>query len=243
MKPSDLFKDEYAVKARFLPAILTAVPFGFLIAYPLREYVLSLKDGFQFVAKCSFYASLIGSIFIVTIFVWAFVVRLIAKFIESLVFKNELSFPTTELLMWSNAYYPKDIKEKIHRRIKKDFGVQLSNETDEKANAIEAATKIARVVARIRDKVKDGRIVLQYNIHYGVVRNLTAGSIFSLVASILLAWMGYSNILMHSAMDVGIVLSLLYIIVLSTAKFTWSFLGKLYARALIDEYMSREWDK
>lgn len=59
MKMSDLFKDEYAVKARFIPAILTAIPFGFLIAYPLREYVLSLKEGFELLAKFSFYASLI----------------------------------------------------------------------------------------------------------------------------------------------------------------------------------------
>ena len=240
MKIRDLFKDEYAVKARFLPAILTAVPFGFLIAYPFSEYVLSLKDGLEIVSKCTFYTSLAGSVLIITIFVWAFLVRLIAKFIELIVFKDELSFPTTKLLMWGNAYYTKDIKEKIHQRIKKDFGVQLSNESEEEADQVEAATKIARVVARIRDKVKDGRIVLQYNIHYGAVRNLTAGSIISLVASALLVWMGYSNNSMKSAMDVGIVLSLGYMIVLATAKFTWAFLGKLYAKELIDEYMSSE---
>lgn len=238
MKISDLFKDEYAVKARFVPAILTAMPLGFLIAYPFSEYVLSLKDDFGIVAKCSFYASLTASVFIITIFVWAFIVRLTAKYIESIVFNNELSFPTTKLLMWGNSYYTNDIKRKIHRKIKTDFNVQLSNEYDEAANQYEAAIKIARVVARIRDKVKDGRIVLQYNIHYGAVRNLTAGSIFSLVVSILLVWMGYSNQSMHSAMNVGILLSLLYTIALSTAKFTWSFLGKLYAKTLIDEYMS-----
>lgn len=243
MKTSDLFKDEYAVKARFLPALMTAVPFGFLIAYPLSESVQSLKDGFEVVANCSFYVSLVGSILVVTIFVWAFLVRLTAKFIESIVFKDELSFPTTKLLMWSNGYYPKDIKRKIHQRIKDDFDVRLSNESDEMTNQVEAATKIARVVARIRDKVKDGRIVLQYNIHYGAVRNLTAGSIFSFVASTLLILMGHSNNSILSAMDVGIVLSLVYMIVLLTAKFTWTFLGKLYAKALIDEYMAREWDR
>ena len=243
MKMSDLFKDEYAVKARFIPAILTAIPFGFLFAYPFSEYVLSLKQGFELVAKCSFYASLIGSIFIVTIFAWAFLVRLIAKYIESIVFNDELSFPTTKLLMWCDTYYPKDIKRRIHRKIREDFEVQLLNENSEKANPIEAAKKIARVVARIRDKVKDGRIVLQYNIHYGAIRNLTAGSLISLITSILLTYMGYSNDSMRSAMDMGIILSLLYMIVLLTEKFTWSFLGKLYAKKLIDEYMSREWEK
>lgn len=243
MKISDLFKDEYAVKARFIPSILTAIPFGFLFAYPFSEYVLSLKQGFELVAKCSFYASLIGSIFIVTIFAWAFLVRLIAKYIESIVFNDELSFPTTKLLMWCGTYYPKDIKRKIHRKIREDFEVQLLNENSEKANPIEAAKKIARVVARIRDKVKDGRIVLQYNIHYGAIRNLTVGSPISLIASILLAYMGYSTDSMRSAMDMGIILSLLYMIVLLTAKFTWSFFGKLYAKTLIDEYMSREWEK
>ena len=119
----------------------------------------------------------------------------------------------------------------------------MLNENSEKANPIEAAKKIARVVARIRDKVKDGRIVLQYNIHYGAIRNLTVGSLISLITSILLTYMGYSNDSMRSAMDMGIILSLLYMIVLLTAKFTWSFLGKLYAKTLIDEYMSREWEK
>lgn len=240
MKVKDLFKDEYAIKARFLPALLTAIPFGFLIAYPFSEYVLSLKDGFEAFAQCSFYVSLVSSIFIVTIFAWAFLVRLTAKFIESIVFKDELSFPTTELLMWCNTYYPKDIKREIHQRIKNEFDVWLSNEREEETNQVEAATKIARVVARIRDKVKDGRIVLQYNIHYGAVRNLTAGSIFSFVASLLVIWMGYSSQFMQSAMDIGIVLALLYMIVLLTAKFTWGFLGKLYAKELIDEYMTRE---
>ena len=243
MKISDLFKDEYAVKARFIPAFLTAIPFGFLIAYPLSEYVMSLKHGFEIFAKCSFYTSLTVSLFVITIFAWAFLVRLIAKYIESIVFKDELSFPTTKLLMWCDTYYPKDIKRKIHRRIKEDFDVQLSNENSEKTNPIEAAKKIARVVARIRDKVKDGRIVLQYNIHYGAIRNFTAGSAISLMASILLTYMGYSNDSMRSAMDMGIILSLLYMIVLLTAKFTWSFLGKLYAKTLLDEYMSREWEK
>lgn len=239
MKIIDLFKDEYAVKARFMPAILTAVPFGFLIAYPFSEYVMALKDGLGFLAQCSFYVSLVGSVFIVTIFAWAFLVRFTAKFIESIVFKDELSFPTTKLLMWCNTYYPKDIKRKIHQRIKDDFDVRLANENDERVNQVEAATKIARIVARIRDKVSDGRIVLQYNIHYGAVRNLTAGSIFSFVASLLLIWMGYSNQSMRSAMDIGIVLALLYMIVLLTAKYTWRFLGKLYAKELIDEYMAR----
>ena len=239
MKVKDLFTDEYAIKARFLPALLTALPFGFLIAYPFSEYVMSLKDGLEFLAQCSFYVSLVGSVFIVTIFAWAFLVRLTAKFIESIVFKDELSFPTTKLLMWCNTYYPKGIKRKIHQRIKDDFDVRLANENDERDNQLEAASKIARIVARIRDKVGDGRIVLQYNIHYGAVRNLTAGSIFSFAGSLLLVWMGYSNQSMRSAMDIGIVLSVLYVIVLLTSKFTWSFLGKLYAKTLIDEYMAK----
>ena len=41
----------------------------------------------------------------------------------------------------------------------------------------------------------------------------------------------------------GLTLLDYYMIVLLTAKFTWSFLGKLYAKTLIDEYISREWAK
>ena len=242
MKIKDLFKDEYAVKARFIPAILTALPFGFFIAYKFSEYVLSLSEKFKVLAQCSFYISFVGSILVVTLFVWAFLVRFIAKFIESVVFKDELAFPTTRLLMWNNNYFTKDIKKKIHQRIKKDFQVQLLNEKAEMGNQIEAAKKIAHVVARIRNKVKDGRIVLQYNIHYGAVRNLTAGSILSFVASLLLIWTAYSNQSMQFVKDIGIVLALLYMIVLLTAKFTWSFFGNLYAKTLITEYMSRSFD-
>ena len=142
MKVKDLFKDEYAIKARFLPALLTAIPFGFLIAYPFSEYVLSLKDGLKMFAQCGFYVSLVGSILIVTIFAWAFIVRLTAKFIESIVFKDELSFPTTKLLMWRNTYYPKDIKRKIHQRIKDDFDVRLANENDERDNQVKQPRRL-----------------------------------------------------------------------------------------------------
>ena len=97
---------------------------------------------------------------------------------------------------------------------------------------------ITVAVDRIRDKVGDGRIVLQYNMGYGFMRNLVAGSFLAVMPSFVIFVLGVQMGWRSGECFVGVMLSLFYIIVLLISKPVLRFLAGLYAKTLISEYMS-----
>ena len=102
---------------------------------------------------------------------------------------------------------------------------------------INARKIIALAVKRVRDKICDGRIVLQYNIHYGVVRNSVIGAFIALVPSLTLIPVGIEGDKVSWVFSAGVILSLLYVSVLIISIKAWKCFAWLYAKNLIEEFM------
>lgn len=123
-------------------------------------------------------SKIIGDVSVITIFLYLVmqISRFVSKkFLQDNYFQNELHFPTTDYLLFSNDKYSLERKEKIRGKVKKDFGVMLLDKEKEVMDEKEARKKISEAVSLIRNKVKNGRLLLQHNIEYGFIRNLIGG--------------------------------------------------------------------
>lgn len=238
MSIKDLFKDEYAVKARFFPALVTALPIVVLMVLPLMGNGASFLSGMVWKLKYGIVMTTGMTMFLMIIWLWAFLIRGIAKWVELLVFNNGERYPTTNLLMWKNLKFPREYKRQIHNAIQTDFSVELLDVNSELEDELTARKLITVAVDRIRDKVGDGRIVLQYNMGYGFMRNLVAGSFLAVMPSFVIFVLGVQMGWRSGECFVGVMLSLFYIIVLLISKPVLRFLAGLYAKTLISEYMS-----
>ncbi|MBU3924835.1 hypothetical protein KJ854_02775 [Patescibacteria group bacterium] len=151
-------------------------------------------------------------------------------------FQDELHFPTTNFLLYSDQTYTLERKEKIRIKIKKDFNINLLKAVEEKNDENEARKRIKEAVDLIRNKVKDGRLLLQHNIEYGFVRNLIGGLVillpFSFFTSIF--FMFEKN---NLAMVLSIFLFLFFSIIFLNKKSILIYFAHNYANILYNEYL------
>ncbi len=176
-----IFFNHYEIRARYLPAFIAALPAIILSTFIKREVWVSLFENAQyFLVVENLSLSLIAILFLVHI------QRGIAKHVfENRIFKSGKELPTTTMLLLSDSFLSVEMKNKIRNKIGTDFGLHLCTLGQEQENPEEAKKTIRDAVNLIRKQVKDGDKTLQYNIHYGLSRNLIAGSIFAVPASVL----------------------------------------------------------
>lgn len=110
---------------------------------------------------------------LVFIFILGMMGRSLGKYIfEDVLYSNGERLPTAELLSWENTELSSDYKDKIRQKIKTDFNIVLLSKSKAANNPDEARKRIKGAVGQIRNKVKDGRLLLDRNIEYGFWRNL-----------------------------------------------------------------------
>jgi len=87
----------------------------------------------------------------------------------------------------------------------------------------------------IRQKVKDGRLLLNHNIEYGFARNLVGGSIIGFAMSLfdIFYFCDKSNVLFY----ISIVLTMLFLSIFLLRKILMHNLGNQYAKRLFQEYL------
>lgn len=225
--------DTYYITARIIPTLLAIVPF-----YIFQYFYLNPVLG-------DFWGNLIGVKLLsnVTFSVALFFLllqagRVISKVLESKIFNNGLGFPTTNYLLHLDDMYSEDYTAKIHKKIKKDFDIDLLSTEFEKLSDSQARKLVFEAMSHIRARVKRGRLVGQHNDEYGFVRNLSGMSIISSLMSFLnLLFFGFifPSSLGFSA---SLILFFLYsICALSSIKIT-NYVGCNYAKVLIQEYMA-----
>ncbi len=221
------------MKARVFPAILTILPVLLFSHFYLYKIIPELLDSIML-------TKVIGDVSVIVVFVYLViqVSRFISKkLLQDNIFKNELHFPTTDYLLYSNKKYTKEHKEVIRNKIKEDFGIELFSENLEGNNDEESRKKINEAVKLIRSKVKDGRLLLQHNIEYGFIRNLTGGLIISLPFSIfdIIFFVFKSN---NIAIVISAILLLFYILLFVLHRKIIKYYAYNYADVLFNEYLS-----
>lgn len=75
-------------------------------------------------------------------------------------------------------------KSIICSKVLNDFHLKLPNSKEQDKDLESAKVLFNEAVSLIREKVKNGRLILNYNIQYGFIRNLIGGSVVGILLSI-----------------------------------------------------------
>lgn len=225
--------DKYTILARFIPAILSLPPF-----YLLNRYLLDPEIAKFFGDIYAIHWITAISAPVIFVFVLSQVDRIISKTIfEKSYFKDESAMPTTELLLYSDNTFSHEYKEKIRKKIFKDFNIILSSRQVELTDMQTARKKIVESVGLIRKRVKSGPLLQQYNLEYGFFRNMVGGSFLDLMTSLTELGIFHYVKINLIAFRLSLLLSILYLIPILLSKTIIVSTGKLYAKTLFQEYL------
>ena len=224
---------KYELKARIFPAVITILPILIFSHFYLYRVIPELLNSIIL-------TKIIGDVSVAAVLLY-FVTQLSRfiskKYLQDNLFRNELYFPTTNYLLFSDKKYTYGFKDKIRNKIKNDFGIILLNAKQENNDTEEARRKINEAIGLIRAKIKSGRLLLQHNIEYGFVRNLIGGTLisfpFSIFSSLFFFTQKNKELMITSA-----VLVLFYGIIGFSQIIVLRYFASNYADVLFNEYLS-----
>ncbi len=220
--------NKYTLYARIIPTLICSIP-ALLFQYFFLDQEIANFIGF--LGNLEFIGDITLSIAI--IYGLSQVNRLIAKiFFE----QEEAYMPTTNFLLFSNSEYTKDHKQKIYKKIQKDFDIQLPSEKEQNKNELKSRKQIAEAMSLVRRKVGSGKLLLQHNIEYGFWRNFIGSTLFAIFFSITDFYLAFSQS-KNSIFNLSIVLLFVYLVPLIFHKNIIRKVGYLYAKVLIQEYL------
>jgi hypothetical protein len=224
MKTLENFFNEYNLKARVFPALLTAIPLFLIKHYIINQY-------FSFSLTQVIFGDV--SILIILIYLFSQINRVISKSL----FEVKTNFPTDKALLPSSTALSQQYRQNLGEKIKKDFNLTLPELKEENENEEDVKTRIREIVKSIINKVKDGRLLLQHNIEYGFYRNLLGGSVVASVVSLVniflfCIWFQNKTIAITS-----MVLFLVYLFVVIFHKKILKHYSEEYTQVLFREYL------
>jgi hypothetical protein len=224
--------DKYTIIARLFPALITLIPF---LLFTINCKIDGLGDIFSNLLQLK----VIGNITIAFVLLYFLMQtnRYLGKFLfEKIIFKNELDMPTTRYLLYQDTEFSSQYKDNIRQKVYDDFHIEMPKREEELININSCKKRIVETVGLIRNKVKNGNLLLQHNIEYGFARNLIGGSLIAVVMSIIdmFYFIGIkSNLIVYIAIFLTVFFSLC--LILSTTII--NHLGSVYARRLFQEYL------
>lgn len=224
MKTLENFFNEYNLKARVFPALLTAIPLFLIKHYIINQY-------FSFSLTQVIFGDV--SILIILIYLFSQINRVISKSL----FEVKTNFPTDKALLPSSTALSQQYRQNLGEKIKKDFNLTLPELKEENENEEDVKTRIREIVKSIINKVKDGRLLLQHNIEYGFYRNLLGGSVVASVVSlvnIFLFCLWFQN---KTIAITSMVLFLVYLFVVIFHKKILKHYSEEYTQVLFREYL------
>ncbi|UOY05720.1 hypothetical protein L0P88_17435 [Muricauda sp. SCSIO 64092] len=225
--------DKYSRTARLYPAIITLLPFMLLSIHLSNTELSSL---FKEVLAIKITANMGAAVVLLYLLMQAN--RYISKvFFEKRFFKGELEMPTTRFMLFSDNEYSEQKKEHVRNKVKNDFNFDMPDFEIERSNEIEAKKLIAEAVGLIRNKVKDGNLLLQHNIEYGFFRNLIGGSVLGSITAITGVVYFYKVNAHWGFLLLSISLSVVFLLLVLFSKRIINYFGKLYAKRLFIEYL------
>lgn len=218
--------DRYEREARFYPTMISLFPLWILTFYLLKDF-LTLNQILNFIASLTVY-NFIGA------YLFTDIIRNLGKGLESRIFKDELSFPSTDLLINSKGGLSKETRDKIFKKIENDFGIALPTNKINKNNR----KRISEAIGLIRNRVFKGKLLLNYNIRYGFWRNLIASFPISIIINALAIY--YFSFVHKEYYLTYIFISVIFVFVmlfLFRKRILCKF-GKEYSKQLFIEYLA-----
>jgi len=225
--------DEYEIKSRYIPAIVSAIPLIMLTSTQKETVWLPLfRTASWFLVFENISLTVIAVVLLMSI------QRGIAKYcFENSIFNNGIDFPTTTMLLIRNDILSKEFKRKVRDKIENDLGICLLNSKEEEENLLEAKRTIKDAVSLIRKRVQKGILTYNHNIQYGFIRNLIAGGVWALPISMFNSWIFYRSSSVVGLL-VSVALALFFLTMLLFHKKILISFANNYAEVLFSEYLS-----
>lgn len=228
--------DEYEIKARYIPAFLSAIPIvHFLILFVGMGFWHELVGNISWMLVI---ANLSLSL-IVMLAISQFQSTLGKIWIEESIFgKGGDGFPTANMLLYNEGLISKDRKDLLRKKISEMSDCTFSSENEEKDNPENARLQAREAVGHVRSKVGHGVKTIQYNIRYGFFRNLIAGAAWFCIGSLGCSILYYS----HSKWEPMSLFIACFAVFAVLYVFRKSILERLaynYADTLFNEFLSQ----
>ncbi|WP_314057933.1 hypothetical protein [Empedobacter brevis] len=226
--------NQYFIRARLFPTILTAIPIIIFINYVLnKEIYPSLNQIYSILPTLTGFG-----ISAAIIFLSVQINRIVSKeLFQRIYFQEEIEMPTTKFLLWTNDKLDKNSKIKIRKKINEKFKIKLKNEAEENTDLNESKKQIAFAVSQIRNYLRGNILLFQHNVEYGFIRNLIGGSLIATIISI--GILIYSYISNDSTLKItSFILLSIYIIPILLSKFILNKFGNYYAKTLYEQFLT-----
>lgn len=229
-KPFDI----YGMLARVFPSLLTAIPVFVLLFFLSAD--AELKELGQFLLSLKFYGGI--TLGLVALYFYGQMIRFVSKLLEESYFIKRSGFPSAYLMSYADGTHSKAYKDKYRTKVKRDFDMDLPDETAEAQDPEEAKKRLAEATKQVILKVQKGQLVFKHNIWYGFVRNLTGGAFLSLAVCTANILLGLTVIKNSRLVAVSLVLLIPYGFLLVFWKPLLRQNAEAYAKQLIAEYMA-----
>ncbi|MGX5690353.1 hypothetical protein [Arcticibacter tournemirensis] len=224
----------YYLRARLFPSLLTSIPMlVFVNATIIKLYHTELFSIMEILPLLSSLGLSVALVFLLTQ-----INRVLSKEIfQRFYFQEETNMPTTNFLLWSDSFFEKQIKEKLHYKIESKFGVQLMTAQDEQHDVYSHRKRIVAAVSLIRNSLRSDRLLLQHNIEYGFFRNLLGGCVIALLFALTITV--YSYISGNKVLLVtGTFFLVIYLAPILLSKKILLVFGRNYAKILLEQFLS-----
>lgn len=222
-----IMPNTYKIQARWFPAIMIALPAIVLFSELMYRFVLQESIKTIPLKMLGSIFSVVVTIGVVSIILFSEKIRNRGKCLEDEYFSKTTAFPTTEFLLWSNSEIEPEVKKLLYEAIFRDFGMSLCSCKEEVKDIAKARRLICFAVNLIRDSVKDGRLLIDYNIRYGYYRNILGVANWGLGCAIV-------------SLVISLVLNSVYIFIVELI-FVFYFARLLCKRETILDESSREY--
>ena len=223
--------DAYDVKARLIPAALTAIPAVVLYHYVLHAYFGGLFTDLNQVRLLGYVTIEVAATFAIM----QLNNRLVGKLLQAAIF-NGGTLPTTQFLMPGDPTLSIQAKRDIKKKFREDFGKELPL-FDRNMPDAERSRRIGELTAFMRNAMRGDLLVKNHNTEYGFVRNFCGGVFLATLisaVSIVYFWVFAFN---KEALAVSLAMLVGYGFVAALSKPLISYFGYNYAKVLIQQYL------
>jgi len=222
--------NEYNIKARVFPAIISVVPFSILKYFFIDKYFNIPLNQIIF-----------GDISLAIVLIY--LLTQLDRFVSKTFFETKSDFPTDRILMPSGKEISDEYRKNITDKIKQDFNLSLPNLSDENSDIENTKIRIREIVRAIITKVRKGNLSLQHNFEYGFVRNLIGGCTIASIVSILNIFLFKVVFPNQKIFITSIIILFIYLIPVIFSRVIVRQYDEEYAHVLFREYLQSDKNK
>jgi hypothetical protein len=226
--------DEYEIKARYIPCLISVIPLvHFLILLLGVNFWKSLSANISWLLVVDLSLSVVITVALIQV-----QCDIAKHWIEESIFgKGGKFFPTTDLLLFSDQTLSRHSKMLLRKKVLYDFQFNLMDEKMESSDKDEARRLSREAIGFIRGFVVKGRMTHQYNIRYGFMRNLMGGFLWAIVGGLgssIIYWLSGN----WQAVGLFAFIPILYLTLLLLKRRILNKLAYQYAETLLNEYLT-----